>query len=69
MKVYTELNSIEYFKAWAGGLDTLNNVFNEGKIEALDALVEEYFPEGVEETQLNDFLWFDRDQIYNYLDN
>ena len=65
IKVTQEI-SIREFKGWSGGADTLQRVWDEGKIDELDNLLQEMYPEGteVDETDLNDLLWFHRDMIY-----
>lgn len=68
MKIMKEISSIEYFDAWSGGRDTLNKIIEAGSyyVNALDDLIYEYFgDEPIDETTLNDFLWFDDDTIFN----
>lgn len=57
-----ELDTLRYFDAWAGGLDTLEEAKLNGQIEELDQLCEMVF-EGceVDETTINDWLWFDEE--------
>lgn len=61
IKYTVELNTIDNFDAWAGGLTMLNRVRDAGKIAELDALLDELSSCGgfESDTQLNDFLWFD----------
>ncbi len=60
MIITSEITTLRNFEAWAGGKDNLNTVLENGKMDELDALVEELFgEEPTDETQLNDFLWFD----------
>lgn len=66
MKIYAELN-LETFKAWSGAVGTLDRIREEGKCEELEYLLEELYPDGMSETQLNDLLWFDSDWIYEIL--
>ena len=66
MKIYKELN-LETFEAWSGAVDTLEKVKEEGKCEELEYLLEELYPDGMSETQLNDLLWFDSEQVYEWL--
>lgn len=61
-----ELN-LDNFEAWSGAKDTLARVQEHGQIEELEALLEELYPDGMTDTQLNDFLWFEPEYIYNYL--
>ena len=64
IKINSELESLAGFDAWCGGKDTLWAVIDAGKIAQLDMLAEEMFPEGCTDTELNDWLWFDSDFIF-----
>jgi len=55
------------FKAWSGAVDTQETILNEGKGEEFDSLIEEIYPDGIEETHLNDLLWFEEDRLYEML--
>ena len=55
------------FKAWSGAKDTQETILNEGKGEEFDSLIDELYPDGIEETHLNDLLWFDDDLIFEML--
>ena len=55
------------FKAWSGAKDTQETILNEGKGEEFDSLIEELYPDGIEETHLNDLLWFDEEWLYEVL--
>lgn len=59
--------SLYDFKAWQGGKDTLDNIIEANKIEMLEDLLNECFEE-LTDTQLNDFLWFDDQWLYEQLD-
>ena len=61
IKYIVEINSIDDFDAWSGGLDMLNRVREAGKIKELDQLLDELqdCAPFESDTQLNDFLWFD----------
>ena len=56
-----DLNS---FNAWSGAVDTLDRIQREGKCEELENILEDLYPDGMTETQLNDLLWFDSEQVY-----
>lgn len=66
MKINYDLD-LANFEAWSGGVDTLNRVIEEGKTEELEAILEELYPDGMDETQLNDILWFEEDWIFEML--
>lgn len=67
MLIISDIN-ISDFKAWQGGAYTLNIVKEQGKLEELQALLEEVFPNGASATEINDFLWFEDEYIMDYLD-
>lgn len=66
MTISYEFN-IEKFEAWSGGKDTKEDIIRNNKEEEFTTYVEDIFPEGCTETEMNDFLWFDRDNIYEAL--
>lgn len=37
------------------------------KEEEFEALIEELYPDGIDETQLNDILWFDSEWVFECL--
>ena len=66
MKIYSEI-SLENFEAWSGAVDTLNRVREAGKCDELESIIEELYPDGMSETELNDLLWFEPETIYEWL--
>ena len=53
---------------WSGAIDTLNTVYNHDKEEDLMWLIEEeFFGEIPTMTQVNDFLWFEDEYIFDAL--
>lgn len=63
MKVYSEI-SLEDFEAWSGAISTLERIRNAGKCDELESALEETYPDGMDETQLNDILWFEDEWCY-----
>lgn len=57
-----------YQNSWSGAVDTLNTISNEGKEDDLMELLDELYSDGVDETELNDFLAFEDDYIFQNLD-
>lgn len=53
--------------SWSGAIDTINDIIDAEKEDEFLELLEEYFPEGAEDTELNDFIWFERGTIYDAL--
>lgn len=58
---------LDSFNAWSGAVDTLDRIQREGKCEELENILEDLYPDGMTETQLNDLLWFDSEQVYEWL--
>ncbi|MDC0009191.1 hypothetical protein OAE03_01390 [Winogradskyella sp.] len=67
MKVFNENLRLRDFNAWSGAVDTKQVILDNEKEEDFDYLIEELFPDGLSETELNDFLWFDDDFILENL--
>ena len=68
IKVYEELTIAE-FDAWGSAEITLDIIREHDKMEELEELAEEMFgDEPMDETVINDWLWFDRDEIFFQLD-
>lgn len=59
-----DLNS---FEAWSGAVDTLERIQREGKCAELENVLEELYPDGMTETELNDLLWFDSESVYEWI--
>ena len=59
-----DLNS---FQAWSGAQETLERIQREGKCAELENVLEELYPDGMTETELNDLLWFDSESVYEWL--
>ena len=66
MKLYRELD-LTNFELWSGAVDTYNRIYNEDKLDELENLLEELYPDGIDETHLNDLLWFESDWLYECL--
>lgn len=66
MKVYNDI-SIYEFDFWSGAKTNFAIIEYYDKVEELERLIEIVFPEGCSETELNDFVWFDDDFIFEEL--
>ena len=67
MRIFNDNLTLRNFDAWGGAVDTKETIINEGKAEQFDSLIEELYPEGITDTQLNDLLWFEEDWIFEML--
>lgn len=66
MKVLTE-TSLLNFDAWSGAKKTKETIIDNCKVDEFDSLIEDLYPEGLTDTQLNDLLWFEPDLIFESL--
>lgn len=65
---YKVKTSLYDFPAWQGGKDTLDTLIERGDCEKVEELIETIFlEEDATDEDINDFLWFDRDQIAGHL--
>lgn len=55
--------------SWSGAKDTLEDIIKAEKEEEFMQYLDEVFgaDDEVEDTTINDFIWFERDTIYDYL--
>ena len=66
MKVYSEIN-LRDFKAWCGAIQTKNKILEAEKEKEFEEYINECYHNGIDETMLNDILWFDNETIYEIL--
>lgn len=65
--LYKEM-SIFDFEPWSGAVNTYERLKREGKLDELDSLLPDMFgKDDVEETELNDLLWFEPDAVYEFV--
>lgn len=69
MKIISE-TCLGEFKFWSGAEDTAQRIWEEKGEEGweqLEAILEDLYPDGIDETELNDLLWFDAETVYEWL--
>lgn len=68
-KTYYDENDFYLLKenSWSGALQTLDDIERNELEQEFMFLLENIFPDEVDETELNDFIWFDRDYIFEQL--
>ena len=69
MKIISE-TSLADFKFWSGAETTAQRIWEEkGRdgFDQLEAILEDMYPDGIDETELNDLLWFDAETVYEWL--
>lgn len=55
------------FEPWSGAINTFDRIQREGKCKELEAQLEELYPDGMTETELNDLLWFNSESVFEWL--
>ena len=65
MKLYSE-ESLQNFHFWSGAKDTANTLTCQ-ELDQIEAELESLYPDGMDETDLNDFFWFEDDTIAQWL--
>jgi hypothetical protein len=55
------------FDAWSGAVETKETIIENRKSQQFDQLIEDIFPDGLTDTELNDILWFETDWVYKEL--
>ena len=66
MKIYKEVTSYYDFDFWSGAKQTADEMTAE-QIEEIFAMLEECYPDGMTDTELNDFFWFEDETIAEWL--
>lgn len=65
MKIYSE-KSLNDFEFWSGARDKVKFLTHD-EIEQIEQELEELYPDGMDETEVNDFFWFEDDIIAEWL--
>ncbi len=64
-KVVDDFSSYE---PWDAAVSTFDNIQNAGKMDALEQLIDDMYPDGIDKTELNDLLAYESDWVYSMLD-
>lgn len=66
MKIFKEMQPSDH-EAWSGAISTLDRIKSLNLENEFDQLIEELYPDGIDETHLNDLLWFEEEWIFEML--
>lgn len=64
MKLYYEIYDLAHFSPWSGATDTYDKIIEAGKEEEFIQRLDDIYPDGLTESQLNDLLWFEEEWCY-----
>ena len=70
MKIYSEQN-LANFEFWSEAKTTASRIWEEKGTEGfeqLEAILEDLYPDGIDEVELNDVLRFDAGTVYEWLE-
>lgn len=65
MKIYKE-ESLRNFDFWSGAKENANELTG-AQLDEVETILEDLYPEGMDETQINDLFWFDFDTVKEWL--
>lgn len=65
MKIFKE-ESLRYFDFWSGAKENAKELSGE-QLDNLETILEDAYPDGIDETTLNDMMWFEFDTIKEWL--
>ena len=66
MITITKQINLSDFETWDGATDTVKDLTSR-ELEIIEQNIIELYPNGINETELNDILWFERDLIAEWL--
>lgn len=66
MIVYKDIKLCE-FEAWQGAKTAIKIIHHAKKDKEFEEMIDELYPDGISEVELNDLLWFDDNWIYEQL--
>ena len=65
MKVTTE-QSLSNFNFWSGAKDNAAEL-TDSQLDQVESILEDLYPDGISETTINDFFWFEFDTVKEWL--
>lgn len=65
MKITTE-QSLSNFQFWSGAKENAKELTTK-QLNEVESILEDVYPDGIDETQLNDIFWFDFETIKEWL--
>jgi len=65
MKIWKEM-PLAHFEFWAGAKDRIKYL-TEDELDQIEQILEDLWPEGLSEGEINDLFWFEEDLIAEWL--
>lgn len=67
MRIVLHDIDLNEFTPWSGAVSTVETIQNAGKVNKFNNLINELYPDGIEEDTLNNLLWFEEEWLYKCL--
>lgn len=55
------------FRPWSGAIDAWKRIEDAGKVDELESILDDVYPNGMSDTELNDLLWFEPETVFSWL--
>lgn len=65
MKIYYE-KSLSDFEFWSGAKDRVKYLTTDD-LDKIEPILEDMYPDGIDETTINDIFWFEEDTVAEWL--
>lgn len=65
MKIYSE-KSLRNFEFWNGAKENAKE-FTDEQLDQIETILEDMYPDGMDETQINDLFWFEPETLREWL--
>ena len=65
MKIYKE-ESLRNFEFWSGAKENAEEFTNE-QLDQIESILEDMYPDGMDETEINDLFWFEPETLREWL--
>lgn len=65
MKIYKETNLTD-FEFWSGAKDFAARL-TDSEMQQIECILKDRYPDGIDETALNDIFWFDRETVAEWI--
>lgn len=64
MKVINDNLSLRDFDFWSGAKE---HCFSDSELSQIESVLEELYPDGMTDTQINDLFWFEEESICEWI--
>lgn len=59
--------TLDDYEPWSGAIPTWERLQEEDKVEHLEHVLEDLYPEGLTKTEFNDLLWFEPETVFEWV--